>query len=470
VNRVLALGFGETSWDRLRDRALADDLPFLRGAAEGGACGITVSPQPLATALLWATVVTGRTPAGHGIFGPVRRDGNGPPRPVSFRDLAAPPIWRLLEDAGVPAGIFNVVYADASDTASGFTVVRGPGPRIDRSLVHPEDLYPDLRRRFGHWMMTTTVPARPDWVSIETREIETRTEVLVHLLRTRPWRFALAHLPEIAVAQHRLWDAGPGALRALHAVVDRTMARLAEAAGPDTTVFVFSECGAGPLRHGVCLNAWLAREGYLHRRGGAAPRVGRSLARARDRTYRFMPWAFGLSRLARRARAAISASLIDWSRTRAFCPGETAEIMLTVPAPERSALAGDLRARLLALRDPEGRRVVEDVIPREAWDSSWDFTPDLTVVWDADAYLPMATFDDSDEVFADSPPRPSGWPLTGAHRREGMVLASGPGIAPTDLGRVRTVDLVPTWLDLLGVPVPKEIEGTSFAPALFGRP
>jgi arylsulfatase A-like enzyme len=45
-----------------------------------------------------------------------------------------------------------------------------------------------------------------------------------------------------------------------------------------------------------------------------------------------------------------------------------------------------------------------------------------------------------------------------------MLLVYGPGIEPGNLGPVKTVDLVPTWLELLGVPMPEGLEGSSFAP------
>ena len=466
--RVLALGLAEASWDCIHDPSFAAYLPLLTHMESEGARGITLAPQPLVSEALWATVVTGRSAGAHGVFGSARRDGHGSPRAVSGTELAVPPIWRLVEDAGLPVGTFNVSFTDPPQTATGFMVSRDARPKIHPRLVHPPALYPRLRGRFGQWTMLTMAQTKPEWTSLVPHELDTRTDVLIDLLRTRPWSFALVHMLEVAGAQHRFWNDGTGTLRAVYAAADRAMAKLVEAAGQDTIVFVFSDCGAGPIRHGLDLNAWLEQQGYLHRRRGPVQRLGLSLARVHKRARRLLPRAFDLSGFKMRVRAAISASNVEWSRTRAFSPADASEIVFNVPARERGELADELRSRLLALRDPEGRRVVEDVIPREAWGAPGDSAPDLTIVWEDDAYVPTETFDERGRVFVDWCPQFVDWTFTGSDRREGMLLVSGPGIERTDVGRVRTVDLVPTWLELLGVDIPKELEGSSFAAKLSG--
>jgi predicted AlkP superfamily phosphohydrolase/phosphomutase len=277
----------------------------------------------------------------------------------------------------------------------------------------------------------------------------------------------LARFIEIGRAQHRFWDDESGTLQRVYAAVDRAIASIVAAVGPETVVFVFSECGAGPIRHAVHLNAWLEREGFLNRRKGAVQRAGFHLARAHKRLRRVLPRTFDLSGLKMRVRSRITASNIDWSRTRAFALGDTSEIVFRVPASEHAGLAEQLRARLLTLRDPDGRRVVEDVIYRPGGKAPANAAPDLIVVWENDAYMPMERFDDSGRIFDDWCPEFTAWKFTGSHRREGMLLVGGAGIGNEDVGKVRLIDLVPTWLELLGVEVPDELEGSSFAARLF---
>ena len=51
-------------------------------------------------------------------------------------------------------------------------------------------------------------------------------------------------------------------------------------------------------------------------------------------------------------------------------------------------------------------------------------------------------------------------PQTGTHRLHGVFMLSGPGIVPdSDLGETGIMDLAPTLLHLLGLPVPEDMDG-----------
>jgi predicted AlkP superfamily phosphohydrolase/phosphomutase len=414
-----------------------------------GASAIAVAPQPLDPDPLWAAVVTGKT----------SRDGERSVPGLTAADLTAPPIWRLLEEAGVPSGVFNLKLTTRPEAVTGFMFARDARPLIRQDLVHPPSLYPRLREQFGVWTTTSTARTKEEWTSVVLREMETRTDVLAELLRTRPWKFALAQLPEVSRAQHRFWQE-PDSVRSIYVAADRAIGRLMDVAGPEATVFVFSECGAGPIRHGVQLNTWLEQEGYLRRRERLLSKIVFSAVRAyRSGIRRLLPGAFDRSSLKVRARAAIEGSGIDWQHTRAFSPRASGKIVFNVPQQQHEARDIELRSRLRSLRDPQGCRVVEEVIPLK--------DGGLSIVWEDDAYVPVDDFESRDQVFVAWRPELPDWTFTGTHRREGILLASGPGIPRTNLGRLKTVDLVPTWLDLLDVAKPKELEGTSFARKLI---
>ncbi len=463
--RVLAIALGEATWDRI-DR-YSSRLPFLAGLEASGVRGTTLASQPLDVATSWANIVTGRSPGAHGAFTSLIPDGRGGYRYVRPDDLGVPSLWHLLGGAGVAGGVFNVDLADPADPgpATSFLVTHDPRPRVHPGIVYPPEVYADLTRRFGRWETGAADKTDAEWKEVVERETTVGTDVIVDLLTNRPWRFALVHSHPVAKAQHRFWDDGTDTLEWTYATVDRSLARIADAVGPDTWLFVFSECGAGPICSTVHLNEWLAREGYLHRRAGAARQAGLGVARLQRRLRRFLPRSEALSRLKMRLFGRVASSNVDWDRTRAFAPGNTDQIVLTGPPGDRAAVADEIAGRLGDLRDPEGRRVVERVIRREEWHSTWEHTPDLLVVWADDAFVPVESFDDDVPVFDDWI-QPGGSRLFGSHRRHGVLLVRGPGAPHADLGTVATLDLAPTWFDLLGVPIPAEFEGSSFADRL----
>jgi predicted AlkP superfamily phosphohydrolase/phosphomutase len=497
--RVLALGLSECSWNRLRDPRVAPHMPWLHRMAGSGMCGRTCALQPLDPTQMWATVVTGRSPRGHHLFGSVTRRRDGSFRSLSADDLASPPIWRMLETAGIPTGTFNLTITRRPETATGFMIARGTAPYFERSHVSPPSLYEPLRRRFGAWPVDSIPESNDDWSSLVPQEFAARTDVLVDLLESRPWRFVLAQLPEVSRAQHRFWAHGEDSesrchqtLPSVYAAADRAMARIVEAAGPETVVFVFSECGAGPVRHALRLDAWLEQHGFLSRirdplgstRAWSTGRARTWWRTARRTARRVFPKSVSGRMVDAAARAKHASGAwarahdLDWTRTRAYSVGTSGAIYFNiagrdpqgvVPAHERARLTGSIRSGLLAMRDPEGRRVVEDVIPHEACDLDGPLPPDLTIVWDDDAYVPAAGADNGEGLFADWYADKSDWRFTGTHRREGMLLICGRGVEAGDLGSVGTIDLAPTWLDLLGVPAGNRCEGSSFAGTLIAR-
>ena len=141
-------------------------------------------------------------------------------------------------------------------------------------MADPPEVFDQIIQRFGSYRPTAVFPGgrqKSDYLGLFERETARQTDVYEHLLTTRPWDFAAVYFVDAAMAQHYFWAdmaAGDGnpyrdVIRTAYRCLDDGIARLIAAAGPETTVFVVSECGAGPLRYGVQINAWLHREGFL---------------------------------------------------------------------------------------------------------------------------------------------------------------------------------------------------------------
>jgi arylsulfatase A-like enzyme len=58
---------------------------------------------------------------------------------------------------------------------------------------------------------------------------------------------------------------------------------------------------------------------------------------------------------------------------------------------------------------------------------------------------------------------------TGDHWKQGLLLARGPGLGQGLAGSLRTQDIAPTFLDLLGTPSPAGYEGESVLPILRAK-
>jgi acyl carrier protein len=205
--------------------------------------------------------------------------------------------------------------------------------------------------------------------------------------------------------------------------------------------FLEAELG-GPTWEVFYLNVWLAERGYLAWQN----------EHARDET-----GALTVDRLKSHV------DMLDWDRTSAFCLTPSSN-GVTIRRGEQGGAGiseadyGAFRSRiadeLLAWREPEtGEAVVTSVMNREdAYPGpEMDKAPDLLITLRDRGFVSILN--------ADRPlrRRPE---ILGTHRPEGIFLAVGPGIEPgRDDDPLSVMDVTPTILYSLGLPVPSDIEG-----------
>ncbi len=500
--RVLVIALAEATLDLLVPWASAGRLPTFERLLREGSWGPLRSQIPLITPQLWGTIVTGYSPGRHGAFDFWQRGPDGRFREINGGDLKERPIWSRLSERGIPCGVVNVPFTYPPQRLRGFMISGQDAPGAHRSIAYPPTLYDDLVRRFGRYRLKDIFPGgrqKADYLTLLEEDTTRQAAVLEYLIAQQSWRFFLTFFSASAMAQHYFWsdmesddpgnpfrDVVPTAYRCLDAAVGRLIA----AAGPDATTYVISECGAGRLRSGVQINAWLAREGFLTwtnpvsaspPAGTPAPsqRLRSAAATWRKGVQRHLPSAlfFWLNRalggLAKAGLWSYADSGIAWDRTQAFSRGKEGDIFINLrgrdphgivdPGPEYEQVMGRLIERLQELVDPATgeKAVVRAHRAEELYAGPMlPWAPDLTVEWRDNAYMPTEDEGDRWTVFVPRWREFMAWPTTGSHRVDGILLSSGPGIARgRRIDGARIVDLMPTWLQTLNQPVPPDLSG-----------
>jgi predicted AlkP superfamily phosphohydrolase/phosphomutase len=212
----------------------------------------------------------------------------------------------------------------------------------------------------------------------------------------------------------------------------------------DTTLFIISDHGFAPFRKGVNLNRWLVEEGYLVL---SAPSTAGGAAAEQDF------W-----------------QVTDWSRTRAYAPGLAGVAINLVgrepmgmvePGAQYRELQEEIRRKLEALTDEEtGQRVIRHVYRREEIYAGpyLDEIPDLIVGYERGYRTERSSFAVGERRPIIAPNRT---------RWSGDHVSVDPPLVPGVLfsNRVlrgespRLIDLGPTILALLGLPVPSGVDG-----------
>ena len=491
--RVLTIVLAEATLDLLAPWAEAGTLPVFARLMAQGTWGKLRSQMPMVTPQICGTLVTGRSPGQHGLMDFWQRGPDGQFRETQGATLRAPTIWQVLGERGLESAILNLPFTYPPPQLKGFMIAGEDAPGVHPSIAQPREILREVTARFGRYPLKDTFPGgrqKSDYLTLIDADVRAQTYVFAHLLATRSWDFGLIFFSHTAMCQHYFWGdmqsndpANPyrGVVESAYRALDTAVGRLLEAAGEDTNVLVLSDAGAGPLFSGVNLNTLLAQEGFLQYRAPAAQkktevtlpeRIRRSaLARLRK-----SPWYFRVNHYLKPLKGWMQSQRdgagLDWSRTRAYSRGQWGHIYVNLKGRDPNGIVepGDydrvcaqIAEKLTAIVDPaRGERAIHKVWRREELyhGPGVAYAPDLIVDWRDGAYMPNDRDRGESTVFAPRFRQYMSWPTTGSHRLDGMLIAAGPDIqGGLRLHGARLIDIMPTWLTLLGQPLPKELEG-----------
>jgi predicted AlkP superfamily phosphohydrolase/phosphomutase len=169
---------------------------------------------------------------------------------------------------------------------------------------------------------------------------------------------------------------------------------------------------------------------------------------------------------------------VDWRGTAAYSMGTTGNIFINLkgreplgvvnPGREYDDLCNSIRMDLLELEDPaNGRKVVEHVYRKEEIirGKFINDAPDLIIEF-SKGYRNMAKGVMRGESFErEKIIVNTRW--SGDHEINGILIMKGPHIGKgLELYRADIMDVAPTVLHLMGIPVPEDMDGKVFAGAL----
>jgi len=493
MKRLLVIALQEATRDLIDPWVQQGLLPNIAALMQAGTSGRVHAQAPLTTPHNWANILTGVNAGQHGVFDYWQRGTDGIFRETSPAMLKAPPIWERLRGTGLRSTFVNLPMTWPLPEVDG-TVVAGEiglGAVPTSKMFAPRDLHDQLVARHGPYRPGATAPGgrkKHEYISLFDNETPHTTAAFEFLLNAQHWDFAMVYFIDAAMAQHYFWadmedgSSGPysGIVASAYKNLDAAIGRFMAAAGPDTVIFLISECGAGPIRSGINLTNWLEQQGLLRTRHSSLTVLKHFIENnILPSAKRILPLAVK-SAIGNRSRAlrnwASSSGTqldLDWSQTKIFSRGKEGNLFVNLagrdpqgivqPGKEYDELLNYVEDALCRLQDPNtGARVVTSVArPEELYAGpAVEFAPDLIIDWSDAAYMMTERGRSGSDVFVERWRKGMSWPTSGSHRYDGVLIAAGPGVsAGEELGLASQFDLLPTWLNILGQPVPSDLEG-----------
>ncbi|HWG89815.1 MAG TPA: alkaline phosphatase family protein [Candidatus Thermoplasmatota archaeon] len=445
--------------------AYAKDLPNLTRLREQGLWGRLRSTHPPITVPAWSVMFTSKNPGKLGITGfrnLTRGTYDG--QWIAFSDrVKEPRLWDLVGREGRDVIVHGVPQTYPPRPVRGCLTTCFLTPSRDRPWTWPLDLAEEIEAHLGRpYQFDVENYRREDKASlVEDIRAQSRLhyDTAEFLLSSKPWDLFIEvdmgtdrmhhGLWKLCDPQHRQFP-GPNPLQ--HAILDyykeadARVGRLLQLAGPDTIVLVVSDHGGKRMDGAINLNDWLVEEGYLVLK---EPVTG---------TTPFDP------------------SLVDWSRTKAWClGGYYGRLFINkmgrepegiVTEGEYEGLRSELIARISAIPDDQGRKLDTRVVrPEDVYTGPHvQDAPDLLVYfgdlhWRAHQGLGNASLWSHETEIG---------PDDATHDWDGVFILHDPARP----GRGRELkgldlrDVTPIALELLGLPIPNDLEGRSLSTLL----
>ena len=506
TSRVLVIGLDGATFDALRPLLERGSLPHLEALMAKGCWGRLSSTVPPFTAAAWSAFSTGKNPGQHGVISFRIRDRfNYDVRGSGFVDARRldETLWEILSTAGKQVGIVNVPLTYPARPVNGYMVTGMLTPPGAKQFTYPAEFVKNLGQDYVvdmDFIRNRATLRRRDFSSKtemlgQIRHMSrTRARVSARLLRNEPWDFFMVVFTSTDRVLHFFWDdltamtaqGGPGAkepkdtiqreLLAYFRELDEGIGQLLDQAGPSTTVLVISDHGFGPApTRRLYLNVWLEQLGLLQRRGSEGIF---DLEHWRVMVGRNKPIKALLRRLlpqstqdgVKAMTESRSKEILDWSKTRAYyvpiyfhvcgieinLAGERREGIVQ-PGEEYETLCDQIVREAGRLIDPrDDRPIVEMAIRREElyYGPCVDEFPDVILVLNPD-YVVASSLAGSSLV----EPHPHHH-RPGEHRQDGIFIAAGPSILPqSELPNLNLLDVPPTILYAMGLPVPSSFDG-----------
>jgi len=442
-------------FDRWRDA-----LPNLRRLMELGTYGELTSTIPAITVPAWASMMSSKDPGQLGFYGFRNRADHSYERMniATSKMIKVDRVWDILSRASKQVVVAGVPQTYPVKPVNGCMISSFLTPSTQSQFTHPPELKDELAGLLDEEYMFDVQQFRTEDKDHLLEQIyklaDQHHEVVKHLMTTKPWDFFMHVDMGVDRIHHGFWkffderhpqyEAGnryESAVRDYYIHLDEQIGERLALLDDETAVLVVSDHGGQPMMGGICFNEWLKQEGYLrleYQPEGIVP---------------------------------LEKCEVDWEKTLAWgSGGYYARLFLNVKGREPDGVIDPadyekvrdkLAERIAGITDPEGNPISSVAHkPEEIYREVNNIAPDLIVYfgnlkWRSVGSLGLNRIHSFENDTG---------PDDANHAQEGLYIYYDPQRSGQGRGQTRhLMDIAPTILEKMGVAIPTDMQGRSFA-------
>ena len=480
--RVMLFGIDGASPQLLQDLVSQGKLPTLSRLLHEGTLSELVSTIPVESPTAWSSMMTGTNPGKHGVFSFSRRiEDSYVLKPVNLQDVSTKSLFELLSEAGKKVIGVSIPLMYPPPSVNGI-LLSGLLSPMTKLSGYPEDIVAELNTKFGNPSLNIQAglifQSRKAFLDNCAEVTRNTLEISEHLLSKYPWDFFMVVFHSVDETQHFFWDDMEGHSKYRGSVfqaydaIDKSLSRLLAFRDEETHVMVVSDHGHGPVSDYFCTNLFLEKHGYLHFKATR-------FRTAKHLLYR-LSGATGTRRIALALMNAVGSFTpaseevsddpilngTDWTRTKAYSYSIGVNINLQgrepkgiVPLSQYEAFRKELVSALKKYTDKKNQGILDLVATRDDVYDGPEVRNAPDIVLESENYMVYGLAGlGSANVYGSVLERPP--VISGTHRRNGVFMLSGPWVQPDQrIEKVSILDVAPTIMTILGVPVPDGLDG-----------
>lgn len=493
MRKLFILGVDGATFDIMDPWMEAGKLPAFSKLAKEGRRGPMKSAVPPLSPVAWTSMVTGVNPGKHCIYDFWLRDWPNEEQYPSFTfatgaDRKVKAFWELLSEKGKRCIVANMPCSFPPDPINGIMISGMDAAHDKVSAFLPDSIYDEVTANVGDYYLGPL-----DLVSRRTaagnsaanrRELSAavismarrRREIYSYLASKHEWDVFFGVFTESDMAMHRFFDGisdpekdPENTVLTVFQEIDQFIDELKAICDDEVDIMVVSDHGFTNVDAALRLNRYLEKEGFLVQRQSKKASLLFLLQFAEPLRY-VVRWLRSRKLLPKKKRTGMKAWQvgIDYENSRVFFNGVYPYFHVLRHASSDEACTA-LISSLEAL-EFEGRKVFKEVA-RCSDVFSGPFTGDIPEVIGVlnegfESSRELTRFaGNKDEVFCEQVL----W--EGTHSEHGIFMYSGAGVVPgeEDLEDLSVMDIAPTVLAHLGVPLSTEMDGKGIGEVLGNR-
>lgn len=477
-SKVVIIGLDGARLDIIKRWIKKGSLPNIKKLMNEGSHGNLRTIFPPHSMLAWTSFMTGTNPGKHGIYNTqLQVPGKYKLIVPNSTNNQSSTLYEILSENGLFPGFINIPLTYPPKKINGIIISSWLAPPFS-NYTYPENILEKIKE-IGYKIQPESLhKEEKNFVKDVYETTEKRVEVTKWLIKNYDWDVIAVLITGTEHMHHNFAaffdknhpDHNPkeeNIIKNYYEFVDKKIGELLKVLDKNTNILIMSDHGFGPSYGEVYLNNLLKRYGYFEEKKKINPLryVFRFLEmsgianKLRNRfqmdILKFLPKRFQNMIIEGRAEDIPA----DWKKTKAYCTGILGDMRINLKGREPEGVVKQkdyekIRNGIIEKlsNDEDVKGIIKKVYKREDLYNGPCLKNISDLYVEFDKCCTSSIKINGDKIIGTRID-------TGFHTMDGILIAYGPDIGNQEIKNAKIIDIAPTVLHSMNLPVLKDMDG-----------